>query len=85
MLVTDIAYIRNNGKWIYLACCLDLFSNKIADWELSVVFDNLLVMKPAKQIVEKAKSTVPYPFAQQSGCTVLIGRFICSFFVSTNC
>ena len=56
-LVADVTYIKNNGKWYYLACYLDLFNNEIVDWELSDVFDNLLVMKPAKRILEKAKST----------------------------
>ena len=56
-LVTDVTYIKNNGKWYYLACYLDLFNNEIVDWELSDVFDNLLVMKPAKRILEKTKST----------------------------
>ena len=56
-LVTDVTYIKNKGKWYYLACYLDLFNNEIVDWELSDVFDNFLVMKPAKRILEKAKST----------------------------
>ena len=56
-IVTDVTYIKNKGKWYYLACYLDLFNNEILDWELSDTFDNYLVMKPAKRILEKAKST----------------------------
>ena len=56
-LVTDVTYIKNKGKWYYLACYLDLFNNEIVDWELSDVFDNFLVMKPAKRILEKTKNT----------------------------
>ena len=56
-IVTDVTYIQNKGKWYYLACYLDLFNNEILDWELSDTFDNYLVMKPAKRILEKAKST----------------------------
>ncbi len=56
-LVTDVTYIKNKGKWYYLACYLDLFNNEIVDWERNDVFDNYLVMKPAKRILEKAKST----------------------------
>ena len=56
-IVTDVTYIKNKGKWYYLACYLDLFNNEIVDWELSDTFDNFLVMKPAKRILEKAKST----------------------------
>ena len=57
-IVTDVTYIKFKGKWYYLACYLDLFNNEILDYELSDVFDNFLVMKPAKRILEKAKSTV---------------------------
>ena len=56
-IVTDVTYIQNKGKWYYFACYLDLFNNEILDWELSDTFDNYLVMKPAKRILEKAKST----------------------------
>ena len=56
-IVTDVTYIKHKNKWYYLACYLDLFNNEILDYELADVFDNFLVMKPAKRILEKAKST----------------------------
>ena len=56
-IVTDVTYIKHKGKWHFFACYLDLFNNEILDWELSDTFDNFLVMKPAKRILEKAKST----------------------------
>ena len=56
-IVTDVTYIKHKGKWYYLACYLDLFNNEILDWELSDTFDNFLVMRPAKRILEKTKST----------------------------
>ena len=56
-VVTDVAYIKYRNKWYYLALYLDLFNNEILDWELSDTFDNFLVMKPAKRILKKAKST----------------------------
>ena len=56
-VVTDVTYIKHRNKWYYLACYLDLFNDEILDWELSDTFDNYLVMKPAKRILEKAKST----------------------------
>lgn len=59
-LVTDITYIKHNGKWNYLACFLDLYNNEIIEWELSSVLDNYLVIKPAKRLLEKIKST-EYP------------------------
>ena len=54
-IVTDVTYIINKGKWYYLACFMDLFNNEIIDYEFGDKFDNFLVMKPAKRILEKAK------------------------------
>ena len=51
-IVTDVTYIKHKGKWNYLACYLDLFNNEILDYELSDTFDNFLVIKPAKRILE---------------------------------
>ena len=34
-----------------------LYNNELVEWELSDTFDNFLVMKPAKRLLEKAKST----------------------------
>ena len=56
-IVTDVTYLSHKGKWYSFACYLDLFNNDIIDWDLSDTFDNLVVMKPAKRILEKAKST----------------------------
>ncbi len=56
-IVTDVTYISYKGKWYYLACFLDLYNNEILDWELSDKFDNFLVMRPAKRILDKAKKS----------------------------
>lgn len=56
-IVTDVTYIRHKGKWWYLAGYLDLYNNELLEWELSDTFDNYLVMKPAKRLLEKTKST----------------------------
>ena len=52
-IVTDVTYIKHNGKWFYLAGYLELFNNKIVEWELGDTFDNLLVMKPAERLLKK--------------------------------
>ena len=44
-IVTDVTYIKHNGKWHYLAGHLDLFNNEIVEWELSDAFDNFLVIQ----------------------------------------
>lgn len=56
-IVTDVTYIKHNGKWYYLAGYLDLFNNEIVEWELSDTFDNLLVMRPAERLLKKKMST----------------------------
>ena len=56
-VVTDVTYIKFNGKWFYLAAYLDLYNNEILEWELSDTFDNFLVMKPAERLLKKAEST----------------------------
>ena len=56
-VVTDVTYIKFQGKWYYLAAFLDLFNNEILEWELSETFDNFLVMKPAERLLKKAEST----------------------------
>ena len=56
-VVTDVTYIKFNGKWFYLAAYLDLYNNEILEWELSDTFDNFLVMKPAERLLTKAEST----------------------------
>ena len=56
-IVTDVTYIKHNGKWYYLAGYLDLFNNEIVEWELSDTFDNLLVMRPAERLLKRKMST----------------------------
>lgn len=56
-LVTDVTYIRYKGKWYYLSCFMDLYNNEIVEWELGNVFDNFLVIKPAKRLLERAKDS----------------------------
>lgn len=56
-IVTDVTYLKHRGKWFYLAAYLDLFNNEIVEWELSDIFDNLLVMRPAQRLLQKIEST----------------------------
>lgn len=67
-VVTDVTYIKHKGKWFYLACFMDLYNREIIDYELSDIFDNFLVMKPAKRILNKRKSTeAPILFHSDQG------------------
>ena len=56
-VVTDVTYIKHQGKWYYLAAYLDLFNNEILEWELSDSFDNLLVMRPVERLLKRTEST----------------------------
>ena len=56
-IVTDVTYIKHNGKWYYLAGYLDLFNNEIVEWELSDTFDNFLVMRSAERLLKRKMST----------------------------
>ena len=56
-IVTDVTYIKHNGKWHYLAGFLDLFNNEIVEWELGDTFDNFLVMRPAERLLKRKMST----------------------------
>ena len=82
-VASDITYIKYCGKWFYLACYLDLFNNEIVEWQLSDSFDNLLVIRSAKRLLEKAKCT-GYPILLHSdqgnqytsaGCQALLREY----------
>ena len=64
-VVSDITYIKHQGKWFFLVCYLDLFNNEIVEWELSDTFDNSFVIRSAKRLLEKAKCT-GYPILLHS-------------------
>lgn len=64
-VVTDITYIKHQGKWHYLAAYLDLYNNEILEWELSDRFDNFLVMRPAERLLKRTEST-PHPILLHS-------------------
>lgn len=56
-VVTDVTYLKFQGRWFYLAAYLDLYNNEILEWELSDTFDNLLVMRPAERLLKRTEST----------------------------
>lgn len=64
-VVSDITYIKHRGKWFFLVCFLDLFNNEVLEWGLSDTFDNKFVIRAAKRLLERAKST-NYPILLHS-------------------
>jgi transposase InsO family protein len=55
-IVTDVTYIKHQGKWYYLALYLDLFNNEILEWELCDTFDHFLVIHPAQRLLKKVST-----------------------------
>lgn len=47
--VSDITYLKANGKWYYLCVIMDLFSRKIISWELSTRATTELVISALKK------------------------------------
>lgn len=52
-IVTDVTYLKFHGKWHYFVAYLDLFNNEILEWDLSDIFDNLLVLRPARRLMQR--------------------------------
>lgn len=55
--VTDITYIRVNGKWLYLAAVMDLFSKAIVGWSLATHMMDSLIREAFEMAVSRRKIT----------------------------
>lgn len=53
--VTDITYIRVNGKWLYLAAVMDLFSKIIVGWSLANHMMDSLIKDAFEMAVSRRK------------------------------
>lgn len=54
--VSDITYIpMENGKWAYLAACMDRYSRKIVGWNLDVHMREELVLKALQNAIDRYK------------------------------
>jgi transposase InsO family protein len=53
--VTDITYIRVNGKWLYLAAVMDLYSKAIVGWSLANHMMDSLIKDAFKMAVSRRK------------------------------
>ncbi len=51
--VSDITYIRVNGRWAYLCVIIDLFSRKVISWKISCKPDAELVISTFKKAYSK--------------------------------
>ena len=51
--VSDITYLKAEGKWYHLCIIMDLFSRKVISWKLSAKADAGLVMDTFKRAFEK--------------------------------
>jgi len=55
--VTDITYIWVNGKWLYLAAVMDLFSKAIVGWALATHMMDSLIKDAFEMAVSRRKIT----------------------------
>ena len=55
--VTDITYIRVNGKWLYLAAVMDLCSKAIVGWSLATHMMDSLINEAFEMAISRRKIT----------------------------
>ena len=60
--VSDITYIKVNGKWYYLCIVMDLFSGKVIAWHISAKPDVDLVISTFNKALYSAEPPVAVPF-----------------------
>ncbi len=53
--VTDITYIWVNGKWLYLAAIMDLYSRAIVGWSLDTLMEEPLISNAFEMAVSRRK------------------------------
>ena len=51
--VSDITYIKADGKWYYLCIVMDLYSRKIIAWHISANADVELVITAFQKVYKK--------------------------------
>lgn len=65
--VSDITYLKANGKWYYLCVVLDLFSRKVIAWHLSRRADADLVITAFRKAYENRKAPYGLMFHSDRG------------------
>jgi len=65
--LSDIAYIRLQQGWVYLAVFIDLFSRQVVGWALSKSLDHGLVLKARRARSTQQKTTTGFddPFGSR--------------------
>lgn len=63
--VADFTYIRFQGKFIYLATVMDLFTREIIGWSISLNHDKFLVLEALNIALDKTKTTPIYHHSDQ--------------------
>jgi putative transposase len=63
--VADFTYIRFQGKFIYLATVMDLFTREVLGWSISGSHDRYLVMAALRMALTKTKTTSIYHHSDQ--------------------
>ncbi len=63
--VADFTYIRFQGKFIYLATVMDLFTREILGWSISGSHDRFLVIAALRMALERTRITPKYHHSDQ--------------------
>ena len=66
-LVSDITYIKINGKWYYLCIVIDLFSRKVIAWHISAKLDVDLVISTFNKAYQKRNTPSGLMFHSDRG------------------
>jgi len=61
----DFTYIKFQGKFIYLATVMDLFTREIIGWSISIKHDKFLVLKALNMALDKTQTTPIYHHSDQ--------------------
>ncbi len=66
--LSDITYIRVNGKWVYLAAVMDLGRRKIVGWYLGTSPNAALACKALQQALRKEQPSAGFIHHSDRGC-----------------
>lgn len=66
--LSDITYIRVNGKWAYLAAVMDLGRRKIVGWSLGASPNSALACKAFRQALRKEQPSAGLVHHSDRGC-----------------
>lgn len=71
----DVTYIRAQGRWLYFAAVIDLFSRRIVGWSYSMTSDASLTCEALRMAVELRGHPKDVLFHSDQGCQYTSHKF----------